>query len=185
MDGKISLKEFDLLFAKADATGELPPLKAMLAQLRVVRGVNDDKDRSASKTSDTSGSIDHDVVKKIFELLDEDNSKSLDTKEVSDVLQKMGIPEATCREIMIGCDVDMDGVVTLKELDLVLAKAFMENDLPPLEAVLAQMEVIKKKSTVVDDEVRKAMRRREDTFDHGIARKIFALLDKNGGTCLE
>ena len=80
-------------------------------------------------------------------------------------------------------DVDFDGTLDLKEFDLLLAKAYQMKLLPPLEAVLAQIEVVQHKSEKLDVKkvVKRSRLRRHESFDQKCAQKIFNLLDSGKG----
>eukprot|EP00938_MAST-03A_sp_MAST-3A-sp1_P003518 g3518.t1 len=180
MNGKIEFAEFDLLCAKAESMGVLPPLDAIISQLRYVTGKSDGSNTPSQKVKST---LDHVLVAKIFSLLDQDSSGSIDSGEAVKILSRMGTGEREILEIMKSGDVDFDGTLDLKEFDLLLAKAYQMNLLPPLEAVLAQIEVVQHKSEKLD--VKKVLKRsrlrRRESFDQKCAQKIFNLLDSGKG----
>eukprot|EP00940_MAST-03C_sp_MAST-3C-sp2_P000825 g825.t1 len=148
-DGQITLKEFDMLLAKAFAMDILPPLGAILSQLKTV-AANASGGRASPPKIPTATrrrkmeTINHDLVRKIFEILDDDNSGEIDMKELNQKMIEMNVEPDAIKEGMIAADVDMNGKISIQEFDLVLAKAHLLGKLPPLEAVLAQLEVIKK-----------------------------------------
>ena len=87
MNGKIEFAEFDLLCLKADSMGVLPPLDAIVSQLRVVTGKSDGSDAPCCKVKST---LDHVLVAKVFSLLDQDSSGSIDSGEALKILSRMG-----------------------------------------------------------------------------------------------
>ena len=92
MNGKIEFAEFDLLCAKADSMGVLPPLDAIVSQLRVVTGKSDSSDAPCCKVKST---LDHVLVAKVFSLLDQDSSGSIDSGEAVKILSRMGTLNST------------------------------------------------------------------------------------------
>ena len=92
MNGKIEFAEFDLLCAKAESMGVLPPLNAIVSQLRVVTGKGDGSDAPCCKVKST---LDHVLVAKIFSLLDQDSSGSIDSGEAVKILSRMGTLNST------------------------------------------------------------------------------------------
>ena len=92
MNGKIEFAEFDLLCAKADSMGVLPPLDAIVSQLRVVTGKSDGSDAPCCKVKST---LDHVLVAKVFSLLDQDSSGSIDSGEAVKILSRMGTLNST------------------------------------------------------------------------------------------
>jgi Ca2+-binding EF-hand superfamily protein len=182
MDGNIEFAEFDLVCAKANEMEMLPPLDAIAAQLQVVTGKS--KSSDAKSSSGVKTTLDHALVAKIFSLLDDDSSGTVDSSEAVRILSKMGIGERDIIETMKSGDTDFDGTLDLKEFDLLLAQAYQMGLLPPLKAVLAQIEVVKHKSEKLDVKkvVKKTRLRRHESFDQKCAEKIFSLLDDGKGS---
>ena len=92
MNGKIEFAEFDLLCAKAESMGVLPPLDAIISQLRYVTGKSDGSNTPSHKVKST---LDHVLVAKIFSLLDQDSSGSIDSGEAVKILSRMGTSNST------------------------------------------------------------------------------------------
>jgi len=128
MDGKITSKEFVTFLQKANEIGMLPPLSAVIGQLKV---------RSNQRNCKAT---------RIFKMIDSDGSGSIEAKEAQSVLGGMGLSADTIKEGMLGADLDMDGKVTLAEFKRLLVQAAALGELPPLDAVIAQLEVQQNKS---------------------------------------
>jgi len=146
-DGTLDLKEFDLLLAKAYQMNLLPPLEAVLAQIEVVQHKSEKLDvkkvvkRSRLRRRE---SFDQKCAQKIFNLLDSGKGW-IDQEKTMSMMTKMGLKEALVKEIAIDADINMDGHITMEEFSLLLAKAHLLDELPPLSAVLAQLEYVASK----------------------------------------
>merc|ERR1711966_553724 len=141
-DGTLDLKEFGLLLAQAYQMGLLPPLKAVLAQIEVVKHKSEKLDvkKVVKKTRlRRHESFDQKCAEKIFSLLD-DGKGSIDQVKTMNIMKKMGLKESLVKEIAVDADINMDGHITIAEFSLLLAKAHIIDELPPLSAVLAQLQ---------------------------------------------
>ena len=126
----------------------LPPLDAVLAQLEVVQHKSEKLDiKKAVKKSRLRRreSFDQTCAHKIFKLLDSGKGW-IDQVKTMEIMKKMGLKESLVKEIAIDADVNMDGHITMQEFSLLLAKAHLLDELPPLSAVLAQLEYVVSKS---------------------------------------
>jgi Ca2+-binding EF-hand superfamily protein len=94
------------------------------------------------------------LIKKVFEIVDKDNSGSIDTKELEEMFKLFGVEthvQAAIQRIMSNVDKDQDGTISPDEFEKLLSQKFQKGD--PREEIDKVFDLMDtKKDTKLDVE---------------------------------
>eukprot|EP00939_MAST-03C_sp_MAST-3C-sp1_P002871 g2871.t1 len=112
---------------------------------------SEDTGDSTSTKKDESGEgdiLNPCIVKKCFELLDTNTSGALEMFEVRSAFLAMKVDEDTIKAGMIAADINADGKVSPDEFSVFLSRMNTMKMLPPLDSIVAQLEVVRGTKTM-------------------------------------